>query len=208
MTPTPDQLIRRGHFELTSGRHTDVYLQTAGLTADLADLLADLASDLSRLTQAEQLTRLDGVVTPALGGIVLGTLLALYLGVPLLWVERPKSDQPFQFRRGFQPKAHHTYLIADNVLTTGGSLRETGRLIRDAGGIVGACYVWLNRSSPPLNWLQIPPLQEEIPIFARHHQQIQTWPPDQCVLCREHLPLDKPGSRTLQEISHPWIAPT
>lgn len=173
--------IRRGHFQLSSGLHSPMYVQCAALlqhpdkAARLAEALAVFYRD----------ARVTVVVAPALGGITWGYELARALGVRALFVER-NSDGRFALRR-FVLTPGERVLVAEDVLTTGGSTVETINVVRGAGGEVVGVAAILDRSGGTVDL--------DVPLRALLTQRIETYPPPACPLCQDYLPLEKPGSR-------------
>lgn len=173
--------IRRGHFQLSSGLHSPIYVQCALLfqhpvqTSRLADALAQLFAE----------TPVDVVAAPALGGIVLGYELARQLGARAVFVERdPKGRMAL---RRFPLKSGERVLVAEDVLTTGGSTSETLAVIRRAGGTVVGVAAVLDRSGGVLKL--------DVPLRTLLAQKLETFAAADCPLCRAGQPVEKPGSR-------------
>lgn len=188
MTPAEvEQLLQsvgaicRGHFQLSSGLHSPVYCQCARVlehpthTARVAEALADRFAD----------TQVDVVAAPALGGVVLGYELARQLGARSVFVERG-PDGYFGLRR-FALAPGERVLVAEDVLTTGGSTLETIQVICQAGGTVVGVGAILDRSGGRISL--------DVPLRALLTQAIETYPAADCPLCRDGMPLEKPGSR-------------
>lgn len=173
--------LRRGHFQLSSGLHSPLYVQCASLfqhpvyTARLADALAHLFAE----------TPVDVVAAPALGGIVLGYELARQLGARAVFVERD-SQGKLALRR-FALNRGERVLVAEDVLTTGGSTTETIALVRQAGGQVVGVAAVLDRSGGRV--------ELDVTLRTLLTQAIETYAPADCPLCRSGRPLEKPGSR-------------
>jgi len=170
-----------GHFRLTSGLHSSGYLQCALV--------------LEHPTHAEALGRAiaDGVrelrptvvLSPALGGIIIGHEVARALGVRAIFAER--QDGALTLRRGFIIAESDRILVVEDVLTTGGSTKETMQIGRAAGGqVVGAAAIVDRAPIPP---------RFDVPFSALVQMAIPTYEPDQCPLCAQGLPVVKPGSR-------------
>ncbi len=178
--------LMKGHFRLTSGLHSDEYCQCAKVlehpevAEELGRMLADLFRD----------ERVDIVVSPAIGGIVIGYEVARSLGVRAIWAER--ADGAMSIRRGFGVAPGERVLIIEDVVTTGGSVKEVAGLVKDAGAeIVGFGFI-MDRSRQPL----------ELPAPSRallEGRKMKTYQPDECPLCAEGLPVVKPGSRSGME---------
>jgi orotate phosphoribosyltransferase len=177
--------LLEGHFRLTSGLHSNQYFQCARvlqfpryctlLCGDIAGRFTDRA--------------IDVVVSPALGGIVVGQEVGRQLGVRTLFTER--SEGVMQLRRGFLIAPGERVLVCEDVVTTGGSVGEVLAIVRNAGGVVAGVASIVDRSGGkvvfPLDegGLQYPVMTIEATAYA----------PEQCPLCREGLPIVKPGSR-------------
>jgi orotate phosphoribosyltransferase len=177
--------LLQGHFRLTSGLHSDNYLQCALLLQHACD--ADrLGAELARRFKAAGTEKpITAVVAPAIGGIVLGYVIARSLGARSLFAER--VDGQFALRRGFALAPGENVLVAEDVLTTGGSVREIGALVENVGAHVVGFAALADRSE---NDVKLP-----APKQALLRQPLVTYPPDACPLCEQGLPLVKPGSR-------------
>jgi len=171
-----------GHFRLTSGLHSSGYLQCAlvlqhpAQAEALGRAIADHARDL----------RPSLVLSPALGGIVIGHEVARALGVRALFAER--QDGGLALRRGFVIAETDRVLVVEDVLTTGGSTRETMQVARASGGqVVGAAAI-VDRSGTVRT-------RFDVPFAALLEIDIPTFEPNACPLCAQGLPVVKPGSR-------------
>ena len=175
--------LLEGHFLLSSGLHSPKYLQCALVLEDPAR-----AERLCRqLARAFTDDRIECVIGPALGGILVAYELARALGVRSLFTER--QDGKMTLRRGFAVRPGERVLLAEDVVTTGGSLREVQDLITAAGAKIVAVAALVDRTSgrdPGLG----------VPVTALVQVDVPTYAPDDCPLCRQGLPLVKPGSRT------------
>jgi orotate phosphoribosyltransferase len=187
---TRDQLLERfyrsgalleGHFRLSSGLHSTGYLQCALVLQHPAD--------------AEQLGRAIGervrdlrptvVLSPALGGVVIGHEVARALGVRAVFVER--QEGAFVLRRGFIIGETDRVLVVEDVLTTGGSTRETMQAAIAAGARVVGIASIVDRSDGTARF--------EVPYEALLDMPLPIYEPAQCPLCAKGLPVVKPGSR-------------
>jgi orotate phosphoribosyltransferase len=178
--------LLQGHFKLTSGLHSDSYFQCAlllqyGCDADL--LGAELARRFKKEYPPEN--KITAVVSPAVGGIVLGYVVARALGARAMFAER--VDGQFQLRRGFALVPKENTLIVEDVLTTGGSVREISTLVEASGATVAGFAALADRSESTL--------QFTAPKHSLLRLPLVTYPPDQCLLCDQGIPLVKPGSR-------------
>ena len=172
-----------GHFRLTSGLHSSGYLQCALVlqhpqsAESLGRALADRAADL----------RATSVLSPALGGIVIGQEVGRALGIRALFAER--QDGQLMLRRGFTLSEGDRVLVVEDVLTTGGSTRETMEVAKAAGArVVGAASI-VDRSGGSI--------QFDVPFNALLDVALPTYEPDKCPLCAQGLPVVKPGSRAV-----------
>lgn len=179
--------LLEGHFRLTSGLHSPVYLQCARLLMDPAraeTLCAALRPKLERVLLGIEV---DATVAPAMGGIVFGYELARQLGVRSIFVER--LDGRFALRRGFTVEPGERVLVTEDVVTTGLSVREAIECVRSHGAeVVGAaCLVDRSGGEAEFGVPLIALAELELPVYAP-----QEIPPD---LARK--PVVKPGSRPI-----------
>jgi orotate phosphoribosyltransferase len=187
---TPDELLdlfRRsgalleGHFRLTSGLHSPGYLQCALVLQhpQHAELLGRAIAERTRDL------RPTVVLSPALGGVVIGHEVGRALGVRAIFAER--QDGALTLRRGFMLAETDRVLVIEDVLTTGGSTRETMQVATAAGGrVVGAASI-VDRSGGTAVF--------EVPFAALLKMDLPTHEPDKCPQCAQGLPVIKPGSR-------------
>jgi orotate phosphoribosyltransferase len=175
--------LLEGHFRLTSGLHSSGYLQCA-----LVLQHPEHAEALGRAI-AERVRRLGPkptlVLSPALGGVIIGHEVARALGVRALFAER--QDGALTLRRGFVIAENDRVLVVEDVLTTGGSTRETMQVARACGGQVVGAGAIVNRSGGTA--------QFEVPFASLLDVDLPTYEPDKCPLCEQGLPVVKPGSR-------------
>lgn len=174
--------IVRGHFRLTSGRHSDTYVQCARILEDPA-LTTRLARTAAELVSGRQV---DLVASPAVGGIVIGFATAQALGVKFIFSERESGEMVF--RRSFEVPEGARVLIVEDVVTTGGSVAEVASLVREQGGIVAGVVSLIDRGGPKR-------FPDELIALLR--LEVESWDPSECGHCRSGTPLDSPGSRTL-----------
>lgn len=172
-----------GHFRLTSGLHSSGYLQCALVlqhpqsAESLGRALADRVAAL----------RATAVLSPALGGIVIGQEVGRALGVRALFAER--QDGQLMLRRGFTLSESDRVLVVEDVLTTGGSTKETMEVVKAAGAqVVGAASI-VDRSGGTAGF--------DVPFHALLEIALPTYEPDKCPLCVQGLPVVKPGSRAV-----------
>jgi orotate phosphoribosyltransferase len=177
----------RGHFRLTSGLHSGEYLQCAKVLA-----YPDHAEALGRQLAAEIEVKLEGtsatvVVSPAIGGIVIGHEVARGLRVPALFAERDPGSRDMTLRRGFEVRPGDRAVVVEDVITTGGSTREVIRLLQNLGAEVVAAGSIIDRSG---NTAEVGVMR-----VALQTLHPETYDPADCPLCRQGLPVTKPGSR-------------
>src|SRR6266567_3195584 len=170
-----------GHFRLSSGLHSAQYLQCARL------LMWPRRAEAAGRALAEKLKEFEvaAVVSPALGGIVIGHETARALDVPFLFAERP--DGTFRLRRGFRLGPAAPVAVVEDVFTTGKSTREVVDLCRHSGARVAVAASIVDRGMPP----------GALPVPSRSllSLEVPAWAESECPLCREGKPLDSPGSR-------------
>jgi orotate phosphoribosyltransferase len=174
--------LLEGHFRLSSGLHSPGYLQCALVLQDPRDASA-LGDALGQLVAARAPTV---VLSPALGGIVVGHEVARALGVRAMFAER--QDGRLVLRRGFTLTPADRVLVVEDVVTTGGSTRETIDVARQAGATVVGAAAIVDRSGATADL--------GVPFEALLTIGLPTYAPEACPLCAEGLPVVKPGSRT------------
>jgi len=173
--------LLEGHFRLSSGLHSPGYLQCAlvlqhprhaeALGRAIADRTRDLGATL--------------VLSPALGGVIIGHEVGRGLGLRAVFAER--QDGALTLRRGFTIAESDRVLVIEDVLTTGGSTRETMQVAKAAGGhVVGAASI-VDRSGGAVRF--------DVPFSALLDIALPTYEADRCPLCGEGLPVVKPGSK-------------
>ena len=189
--------IRHGHFELSSGLHSGMYVQCAlvlqypRFAEKLGQALAALFSD----------ARIDAVVSPAIGGLIIGQEVARALpeprksqggGVPALFVERDASGM-MTLRRGFSLEPDQHVLVVEDVWTTGGSTQEAIRVVEEAGARVVAAGALIDRSGGKIDF--------EVETQSLIQLPIANYEEEDCPLCRQGSVAIKPGSRFVRTAS-------
>jgi orotate phosphoribosyltransferase len=174
--------IMTGHFRLTSGRHSDRYVQCARVLEDPA-LVTRLAHAIVQRLGERQV---DLVASPAVGGIVIGFAVAQALGVKFIFSER--QDGKMTFRRGFEVPEGARVLVVEDVVTTGGSVAEVVDLVRGAGGLPVAVASLIDRGGPK---------SFDVELFPLLRLQVESWEAGSCGLCEAEVPIYAPGSRAL-----------
>lgn len=180
--------LLEGHFLLSSGRHGDRYFQCARLLqypGRAAEALSGVAETLRTEINAGRL-KIDLVVGPAMGGIIVAYELARQLGLPAIFTERDESGA-MTLRRGFEIHTGQNVLIAEDVVTTAKSSGESAKAIEAAGGRVVALAALVDRRAPGV--------ETPWPFYPACRVDAANWDADSCELCKKGLPLVKPGSR-------------
>jgi orotate phosphoribosyltransferase len=176
----------RGHFRLTSGLHSPEYLQCAKVLA-FPPYAEQLGKQLAERLPHPTEQRIDLVASPALGGLIIGHEVARALGVPFVFTERDSTTGHMTLRRGFELQPGQTAVVVEDVITTGGSLREVVEVLRGAGVEVLAGGSIIDRSNGQADI--------GVPRVALESLNVVTYDPAQCPLCQQGVPLVKPGSR-------------
>ena len=195
MTPQAESVLRlfratgaylEGHFRLTSGLHSPNYLQCA-----LVLRHPPAAEDLGCRLAAQLRTMVDEpvavVVSPALGGLIIGHEVARALGTPFLFTERDPQTRAMVLRRGFTVQPGETAVVVEDVITTGGSTRDVVDCLQSAGARVLAAGSIIDRSGGTAD--------VGVPRVALATLQVAAHRPEECPLCRQGVPVVKPGSR-------------
>lgn len=175
--------IKRGHFKLSSGLHSDTYVQCASLL-QYPELTQKIAAELAKSFLKKNI---DTVVSPAIGGIVLGYAMAQELNSRAIWAERQEGKMIF--RRSFCLKQGEKALVVEDVVTTGGSVKEIIDLAKEAGAEVVGVAAIIDRGAKKV-------FTE--PVSSLSKLQIDSHDPETCPLCRQGVALDSPGSRCLK----------
>jgi orotate phosphoribosyltransferase len=172
--------LLEGHFRLTSGLHSPGYLQCA-LVLQYPQRAEALGRAIAERTRD---LRPTVVLSPALGGVVIGQEVGRALGIRAIFVER--QDGALTLRRGFIIGETDRVLVVEDVVTTGGSTRETMQVARAAGGrVVGAACIVNRGGGKDLG----------VPYVSLVDIDLATYEPDTCPLCAQGMPVIKPGSR-------------
>ena len=173
--------LLQGHFRLTSGLHSPGYLQCALVLQHPRD------AEMCGVAIADRVRHLNvgTVLSPALGGIVIGQEVGRALGVRAIFAER--QDGKLMLRRGFTLGPGERVLVVEDVVTTGGSTRETIDVAHAAGAqVVGAASI-IDRSGGQQAL--------DVPYFALAAVSLPTYQPESCPMCAKGEPVTKPGSR-------------
>lgn len=176
--------VRQGHFLLTSGRHSDTYVEKFRLL-ERPELAGPL---LKQLADQYRRANIDVVLSPAVGGVIVGYEIARHLGVRAVFAER--EDGKLTLRRGFQLSPGERCLVVEDVVTTGGSLLELLHVATGAKVEVVGVGLIVDRSGGKL--------QSPYPVEALARFDAPSWVPDECPMCRDGEPLEERGSRGLR----------
>ena len=174
--------LLEGHFRLSSGLHSDRYLQSA-LVLQHPDFAEQLGRALAARLEHLQPTV---VLSPAMGGIIIGQEVGRALQVRALFTER--QDGAMALRRGFSLAPSDRVVVIEDVITTGGSTRETIAVAKATGAQVSGAGAIIDRGADPTRL--------DIPLQALVRMVVPTYPPESCPLCKKGMPVVKPGSRT------------
>ncbi len=188
--------LLEGHFILSSGNHSNRYLQSAKVLEDpkRAELLA---KELAKMIKASNI-EIETVCAPALGGVLAGYELARALGVRSIFVER--KNGVMELRRGFEVREGEKVLICEDIITTGGSAMEAKEVIESLGAEVVGFGALANRgfckrvgsSKEPKSECKLP---KDLPLFALADFEFEMYEPDNCPMCKSGSVAIKPGSR-------------
>jgi len=170
-----------GHFKLTSGRHSNAYFQCA----KVLQYPEHLKTICSKIVEYFTDKRVETVISPAIGGIVVGTEVGRQLDVKTIFAERKEGKMTI--RRGFVLRPGERVLVVEDVITTGGSVAEVIELLKETGAeIVGVASV-VDRSNRRVN------LADDQ--FSVLTLDVVSYDPDNCPLCNAGIPIEEPGSR-------------
>lgn len=188
--------LLEGHFLLSSGKHSPNYLQSAKVLENPATA-TEITAALARIITDSKIA-FDSICSPALGGLLAGYELARQMEKRFIFVERVQGEM--QLRRGFEVRPGETFLICEDIITTGGSALEAMRVIESLGGKTVGFAALANRgfcqrygtgdtAKPECK------LPNHLPLFAIENFDFPTYDPDNCPLCQAGSQAIKPGSR-------------
>jgi len=188
--------LLEGHFKLSSGNHSQFYLQSAKVLEDpkTAKVLAEALA----VQIKESGLEIDTVCAPALGGLLAGFALATALDVRFIFAER--VDGVMNIRRGFEVSDGERVLMCEDIITTGGSAMEAAAVVTKLGGkIVGAAALanrgFCKRENSDIDTKANCKLPQDIPFFALEDFTFEMYSPESCPLCKDGSEAIKPGSR-------------
>jgi orotate phosphoribosyltransferase len=171
--------VEEGHFRLSSGRHSDTYVQCARFLED-PEAAVEAGAALAGMAGEGA----DAVLCPALGGVVIGFTTALALGVPMMFAERDGGE--LRLRRGFEIEPGSRVLLVEDVVTTGGSIMELASLAEGSGAQVAGIACIVDRGG-------LSDGEHEVVSLVR--VDARSYEPDDCPLCESGEPVVSPGSR-------------
>jgi orotate phosphoribosyltransferase len=180
------EALLNGHFLLTSGRHSNQYFQCAKVlqypnyTELVCKKIAEFFKDYE----------IDTVIAPAMGGIIVGQEVARQLGKRAIFAER--EDKNLTLRRGFEIKLGEKFLVCEDVVTTGGSVFEVIDIVKQNNGIVVGVGFIVDRSNGKV--------QFGVPQVSALKLNVVSYLPEECPLCKEGIPVVKPGSRKINKL--------
>jgi orotate phosphoribosyltransferase len=176
--------IKEGHFHLSSGRHSDRYVEKF----DLLRLPRETEAVCRRICTHFADAGIDVVAGPTTGGILLAFEVARQLGVAAAYAERQSDGGAGrEFRRGTTFSPGQRVLVVDDILTTGGSVRETLAALSELPVAVVAVAVLVDRSGGAVTF-------GDVPLFALATLVVETWESSECPLCSQGIPITKPGT--------------
>lgn len=175
-------VMLEGHFLLTSGRHSDKYMQCAKLF-QYPDISEKFSKEL-----AARFKNVDLVAGPAIGGIILAYEVARQMRVPDIFAERENGQMTL--RRGFSIPEGANVLVVEDVVTTGGSVKEVVELVRRHGAKVAGVGSIVDRSNGAVDF--------GVPFEAVLSMEVVSYEPEDCPLCKQGIPAIKPGSRNIK----------
>jgi orotate phosphoribosyltransferase len=170
-----------GHFLLTSGRHSDKYVQCAKVFLD-SKYSEPICKEIADHFRADNV---DIVIGPAMGAVQLAYEVGRQLGCRNFFTER--EDGKMTLRRGFAVEPGERVLVVEDVVTTGGSAKEVIEIVKAAGGIVVGVGSVIDRTGGTMDF--------GVPFRPALSMEVISWAADECPLCKQGLPYVKPGSR-------------
>ena len=174
--------LKEGHFLLSSGKHSDRYVEKF----DLLRQPVATSRACQGFAEAFRDSGADVVAGPTTGGVILAFEVARQLGVAAAYAERKNDGPGREFRRGTTFTPGSRVLVVDDILTTGGSVRETLDALRSHPVEVIGVGILVDRSGGTVDF--------GVPLHALVKMQIETWEPADCPLCAQDIPLVKPGT--------------
>lgn len=177
--------LLEGHFRLTSGRHSNTYFQCAKVL-QYPEHLSEVCSQIANHFRN---SGVETVISPAIGGIVVGTEVGRQLDVKTIFAER--KDGAMTIRRGFSLTKGERVLVIEDVITTGGSVAEVISLIEAAGATLIGVGSVVDRSNGKVRLAE-----NQYSVLT---MEVVSYPPEECPLCKAGIPVEAPGSRANQQ---------
>jgi len=180
--------LQRGHFILSSGLHSDTYLNKS-IVSMYPERTGRLCRALADKVRASATGAIDVVISPAMGAIIYGYETARWLKVPFMFAERVDGD--FVLRRGFSVPKGARVLVVEDIVSTGLSARECIEAVRKAGGNVVALACFIDRSGGTADF--------DVPLIPLAELKVDAWPADRLPPHLAAIPAVKPGSRGVSQ---------
>jgi len=177
--------IQKGHFKLTSGVHSDIYIQCAQIMQH-PEFMHNLCSELGKKFRGDDI---DVIVGPAIGGIIMAHVMARVLGPWVRAIFTERENGKMTLRRSFEINEGEKVLVVEDVTTTGSSVREVIDIVKSRQGKVVGVGVLIDRSGGEVDF----GIKTEKLLTV----DIKTYLPKECPLCKKGIPVVKPGSREL-----------
>ena len=177
--------IQKGHFKLTSGVHSDTYIQCAQIMQH-PEFMHNLCSELGKKFRGDDI---DVIVGPAIGGIIMAHVMARVLGPWVRAIFTERENGKMTLRRSFEINEGEKVLVVEDVTTTGSSVREVIDIVKSRQGKVVGVGVLIDRSGGEVDF----GIKTEKLLTV----DIKTYLPEECPLCKKGIPVVKPGSREL-----------
>lgn len=177
--------IQKGHFKLTSGVHSDTYIQCAQIMQH-PEFMHNLCSELGKKFRGDDI---DVIIGPAIGGIIMAHVMARVLGPWVRAIFTERENGKMTLRRSFEIKKGEKVLVVEDVTTTGSSVREVMNIVKSRQGKVVGVGVLIDRSGGKVDF----GIKTEKLLTV----DIKTYLPKECPLCKKGIPVIKPGSREL-----------
>ncbi len=178
------EVLLEGHFLLTSGRHSDKYMQCAKIFQD-SKYSVPLCGE---LVEKYKNDNIEVVIGPAIGAIQMAYEVGKQLGVKNIFAERENGKMTL--RRGFTIEKGQRVLVVEDVVTTGGSVREVIELVEQCGGVVAGVGSIVDRTGGKIDF--------GVPYKSAFSMDITSYEADECPICKTGAPLVKPGSRNVK----------
>lgn len=174
--------LLEGHFKLRSGLHSNRFFQAA-LLLQWPDRAETVCKALAEKFKGE---KIECVISPAVGGLIVGQEMGRALGVRAIFADKENDD--LILKRGFKIKPGEKVLVAEDVITRGGRVQQTIDLVRSLGGEVAGIAVIVDRSGGNAKF--------DVEHKSLLKLELETWDPDACPLCAEGKPIERPGSKS------------